>query len=196
MYKANTKLLGFHFYFQSQSFLSITKATKQTWTGGQNLTFARQSNSQIPPPTPTDARQTALRGPVIRSTPYMRDILFHRKKETDQPQKARWCTGFVHADSSHPARQGREGPRSLQQFKETASCRPWGSWEHQSPCSPWLGGKWPHVPVACCAGSGSLTAHWRHLGACLASVSKWSKESETHQSLSSVPLQPSRSSVH
>lgn len=35
MYKANTKLLGFHFYFQSQSFLSITKATKQTWTRGQ-----------------------------------------------------------------------------------------------------------------------------------------------------------------
>lgn len=111
MYKANTKLLGFHFYFQSQSFLSITKATKQTWTGGQNLTFARQSNSQIPPPTPTDARQTALRGPVIRSTPYMRDILFHRKKETDQPQKARWCTGFVHADSSRYLliRPGREG---------------------------------------------------------------------------------------
>lgn len=104
MYKANTKLLGFHFYFQSQSFLSITKATKQTWTRGQNLTFARQSNSQIPPPTPTDARQTALRGPVIRSTPYMRDILFHRKKE-------RWCTGFVQADSSRYllVRPGREG---------------------------------------------------------------------------------------
>lgn len=26
MHKANTKLLGFHFYFQSQSFLFITKA--------------------------------------------------------------------------------------------------------------------------------------------------------------------------
>lgn len=48
------------------------------------LTFARHvssiSNALIPPPTPTDARQTALRGPVIRSTPYVRDILFHRKK--------------------------------------------------------------------------------------------------------------------
>lgn len=84
MYKANTKLLGFHFYFQSQSFLFITKATKQTWTRGQNLTFARHvsliSDALIPPPTPTDAGQTALRGPVIRSTPYVRGILFHRKK--------------------------------------------------------------------------------------------------------------------
>lgn len=112
MYKANTKLLGFHFYFQSQSFLSITKATKQTWTRRQNLTFARQSNSLIPPPTPTDARQTALRGPVIRSTPYMRDILFHRKKKLINSQKVRLCTGFVHADSSRyflvwPSREGR-----------------------------------------------------------------------------------------
>lgn len=64
MYKANTKLLGFHFYFQSQSLFFITKATKQTWTGGQNLTFARHvsliSDALTPPPTPTDARQTVL----------------------------------------------------------------------------------------------------------------------------------------
>lgn len=150
MYKANTKLLGFHFYFQSQSFLSITKATKQTWTGGQNLTFARQSNSQIPPPTPTDARQTALRGPVIRSTPYMRDILFHRKKETDQSQKARWCTGFVHADSSRYllVRPGREG-RGHAAFSSSRRQQAVGHGEAGSPVSL-LSLAWREVaPRAC-----------------------------------------------
>lgn len=133
MYKANTKLLGFHFYFQSQSFLFITKATKQTWTRGQNLTFARHvsliSDALIPPPTPRDAGQTALRGPVIRSTPYVRDILFHRKKLIN-PKKpgcalALYTRTLPDTFLSDPA--GREGLRSLQQFKETASCWPPGS---------------------------------------------------------------------
>lgn len=99
------------FTFNPSLSFPLQKQLNKHGPEGQNLTFARQSNSQIPPPTPTDARQTALRGPVIRSTPYMRDILFHRKKETDQPQKARWCTGFVHADSSRYllVRPGREG---------------------------------------------------------------------------------------